>query len=120
MPRQQQPINEVFGRRLRKLRQARSLTQERLGQQANVGYKHLGEIERGETSPSFEMVERLATVLNVPYATFFLPDTVDTMDKASEISRLAERADQLDPATVRTFLEDLAQAVRRLDRNRTP
>ena len=115
----QPPINEVFGKRLRALRRARSLTQEQLGRSAHLGYKHVGELERGEASPSFEVVERLAAVLEVRYAAFFLPDTVDATDKAAEIERLAIEADRLDPDSVRTFLDDLSQAVRKLGRRRS-
>ena len=116
--RRREPINVVFGRRLKKLRQAHGMTQERLGTAAKVGYKHLGEMERGEASPSFEVVERIADVLGVDYATFFLPDTLGTTDLAEQVRRLADDANHLDPASVRLFLADLAESIQKLARGR--
>ena len=117
MPRRE-PINVVFGRRLKGLRQIRRLTQEQLGRSAQVGYKHLGEMERGEASPSFKVVERIADVLDVDYASFFLPDTLGTTDLAEHVRQLADDADHLDFSAVRLFLADLAESIRKLDRGR--
>jgi transcriptional regulator with XRE-family HTH domain len=58
-------INQLFGRRLRSLREQRGLTQEQLGEQADVSFKHLGAIERGSENPTIELVGKLATALNV-------------------------------------------------------
>jgi transcriptional regulator with XRE-family HTH domain len=64
----------VFGKRLRLLRKAHGLTQEQLGERANIDYKHIGAIERGVKTPSFEAIERLAKTLKVSYYEMFLSD----------------------------------------------
>ncbi len=64
----------LFGRRVRLLREAAGLTQEQLGKAAGVDFKHVGSIERGEKTASFEAVEKLANALGVSYYELFLPD----------------------------------------------
>ncbi len=58
-----EPLATVFGRRLRLLRKANNLTQEQLGKKANIDYKHIGAIERGVKTPSFEAIERIAKAI---------------------------------------------------------
>ena len=70
----------VFGRRLRLLRKANNLTQEQLGKKANIDYKHIGAIERGIKTPSFDAIERIAKVLKVNYYELFLPDQITSKD----------------------------------------
>ena len=64
----------VFGKRLKLLRKARGLTQEQLGEKAGIDYKHIGAIERGVKTPSFDAIERLAKALKVNYYEMFLSD----------------------------------------------
>ena len=56
---------KLLGRRIRSLRQARGLTQERLGELADLNYKYLGSVERGEGNPSLLVLERIAVALEV-------------------------------------------------------
>ena len=55
----------LFGRRLRAIRKLRRLTQEDLGEKAQLSGKFVGEIERGRGNPSLEVVVRLARALNL-------------------------------------------------------
>src|SRR5208337_4027868 len=57
---------KTFGKNLKKLRMARGLTQEQLGELSKVNYKYLGEIERGEKSPTAVVIQRLSVALEVP------------------------------------------------------
>lgn len=56
---------KLLGLRVRSLRQARGLTQERLGELADLNYKYLGSVERGEGNPSLVVLERIAVALEV-------------------------------------------------------
>ena len=58
-------ISELFGLRLRELRQKQQLTQQQLGDHANVNYKYVGAIERGEENPSLGVIAKLADALGV-------------------------------------------------------
>lgn len=57
-----------FGRNLRRLRQARRLTQERLAARAEIDPKYLGAVERGQQNISLDRIEILARVLDVDAA----------------------------------------------------
>ena len=64
-------INQLFGRRLRALRETRKLTQQQLGDQADLSFKYVGAIERGEENPSLKVITKLAAALGVePYDLF--------------------------------------------------
>lgn len=55
----------LFGRRVRALRKLRKLTQEQLGELANVTGKLVGQIERGAGNPTLEVIAGLAKALSV-------------------------------------------------------
>ena len=55
----------LLGRQLKKLREARDLSQERLGELCNFERQYVGRIERGERIISFDGMMRLAFNLQV-------------------------------------------------------
>lgn len=64
-------LRKGLGLRLKQLREAAGLTQEKLASMAKVDAKYLGAIERGEKSVSLEMLEKLILTLKVePYEPF--------------------------------------------------
>jgi len=65
MEKSQEDTNVLLGRRIRSLRNVKGWTQQELGNQANVNYKFIGEIERGQQNPSFSVLAKIATALEV-------------------------------------------------------
>lgn len=59
---------QEFGRRVRYYRKLQVLTQEQLGEKANVGYKYIGEIERGRKRASIIILLRLSRALQISLA----------------------------------------------------
>lgn len=57
---------QAFGGRLRDLRLARGLSQERLAEQADLHRNHVGTVERGERSVGLDTILALAGALDVP------------------------------------------------------
>jgi transcriptional regulator with XRE-family HTH domain len=55
----------LFGKQLRKLRERRDLSQEKLGELCDFNRHYIGRIERGERVISFEFMMRIAFVLHV-------------------------------------------------------
>jgi transcriptional regulator with XRE-family HTH domain len=55
----------LLGRRIRALRKAKGWTQQKLGNRADIDYKFLSEIERGNMNPSFKILVKIASALEV-------------------------------------------------------
>lgn len=66
-------LRNRFGKRLRKIRRNKDLTQEQLAEAVGVSVDFIGNIERGKSAPSFPTIEKLAEVLQVPIEDFFQP-----------------------------------------------
>jgi transcriptional regulator with XRE-family HTH domain len=65
------PLRTRFGKRLRKIRRDRDITQEQLAEAVNVTGEFISNLERGKSAPSFETVEKLAEALGVDVEEFF-------------------------------------------------
>jgi transcriptional regulator with XRE-family HTH domain len=61
----------LFGKRIRTLRKAAKMTQEKAAEEAGLKPKYLGQIERGEKRPSLDAILALAKALQVSPASFF-------------------------------------------------
>lgn len=59
------PLSTLFGRELRRRRDARGWSQERLAGAAEINRSFLGEVERGEVVPSLETLGKLAGAFEV-------------------------------------------------------
>ncbi|MGZ8860372.1 MAG: helix-turn-helix domain-containing protein [Thermoanaerobaculia bacterium] len=55
----------ALGERIRELRKARAISQERLAELAEIHENHVRRIERGEANPSFLVLLRIARALGV-------------------------------------------------------
>jgi len=64
-------IESAVGRQVRATRTALGMTLAELAKAASISVSMLSKIENGQTSPSLTTLEGLASVLNVPIATFF-------------------------------------------------
>jgi len=67
-------LKRQVGENIRSLRKSRGLSQEDLGEKADLSYKFVGEIERGTVNPSLDSLARIANALNVEVAKLFLYD----------------------------------------------
>jgi transcriptional regulator with XRE-family HTH domain len=56
----------VLGRNVRKIRQQRRMTQEKLAFEAEIDLTYMGGIGRGKRNPSLLVMARIAEVLSVP------------------------------------------------------
>ena len=63
------PTPRQLGQRLTKLRKAQGLSRYGLAKQLGVSRDYLGRVERGQSSPTVEMLRRLAQALRVRPAT---------------------------------------------------
>jgi transcriptional regulator with XRE-family HTH domain len=114
-----EPVAAVFGRRIKTLREARGWTQEQLAKEAGLGPKHIGVIERGEKTSSFDAVEKLARALGVQYYDLFIPHARRTKAIDDELTHLITDANRIEPSRIEEFLKQLRAAVRKLDKYET-
>lgn len=68
MPAPDQPVDQALPAVLRHLREARGLSQEATAQAAGIALNTYSRIERGQTSPSWPTVRRLAAALGITMA----------------------------------------------------
>jgi transcriptional regulator with XRE-family HTH domain len=59
------PEAEQFGAVVRKLREARGMTQEQLAERAEVSATYVGFVERGDNVPTLTIILHLASALDV-------------------------------------------------------
>lgn len=55
----------LLGRRIHEIRKAKGWSQEKLGSKADLSYKFVGEIERGQQNPSFDTLVKIADALEI-------------------------------------------------------
>ena len=58
-------IRETFAKNLRKLRQAKKMSQEELAHRADLDRTYISSLERCVYSPSIEVLDRLAKALGI-------------------------------------------------------
>jgi len=106
----------VFGRRVRRLRKQRGWTQEDLAKAAGMDAKHIGAVERGAKTSSFDAVGRLSRALGVEYYQLFAPESRSTDAIEREMAAMVRDKKRIDVASVQEFLRALRSALRKLDR----
>lgn len=67
-------LRAIFGKNVRRYRQALGLTQEELSERLEVSGKTIGKIERGQAATSFGTAERIAKALSVDPTILFGAD----------------------------------------------
>jgi transcriptional regulator with XRE-family HTH domain len=88
-------INEHIARRVRALRTARAVSLEALAERSGVSRSMISLIERGETSPTAVVLEKLAAGLDIALAALF----ERAADPASPVSRRADQVVWRDPGS---------------------
>lgn len=61
-------IRDVFAQNLRRIRQAKKLSQEELAHRASIDRTYVSSLERGVYSPTIEVVGKIAHALDVEAA----------------------------------------------------
>ncbi|MDA8334926.1 MAG: helix-turn-helix transcriptional regulator [Peptococcaceae bacterium] len=67
--------NHAIGKRIREARLKLGLTQEKLGERADVHYSYIGQVERGHKTPSINTLRKIAYALNIPAESLLLEET---------------------------------------------
>jgi transcriptional regulator with XRE-family HTH domain len=84
-----------LGRRIREIRGLRGLTQEELGEKADLSYQYVGELERGNVNVSFDSLLRISQALEIHVGDLFKKGADDslikiTVKEKSPLSKLSK------------------------------
>ena len=90
-------LNQRIAERVRELRAAKSLSLDALAARSGVSRSMISLIERGESSPTAVVLERLATGLSVMLASLF--DAPAAQAPASPVARRPDQLQWQDPAS---------------------
>jgi transcriptional regulator with XRE-family HTH domain len=88
-------IDDRLGLRIRELRAARTLTLEELAQTSDVSRAMLSRIERGESSPTAQLLNKICGGLGITLSTLF----IETETPGSPLSRRVDQPIWRDPAS---------------------
>ena len=88
-------IDAAIAERLRALRNGRNMTLDELAGRSGVSRAMISRIERGEASPTAQLLSRLCAALDVTLSAFFAPEG----EEASPLSRHADQPVWRDPET---------------------
>lgn len=108
-------LKRQFGIRVRALRNAKGLTQEKLGKLAKTDYKFIGALERGEKGVSFEVIERLAKALGVEPYKLFLPSDGADVDVEADIRAIAKDMGADSRANIQRFFQTVTRIMKKVD-----
>lgn len=90
-------INQLIAFRIRDLRTKRAWSLDALAERSGVSRSTISVIERGESSPTAIVLDKLAAALQVPLASFF--ERPPAEDSISPVSRVGEQTVWKDPAS---------------------
>lgn len=92
-------VHELIAHRVRSLRQQLGLSLEALAGRSGVSRSNISLIERGRSSPTAAVLDRLATALGVALASLFEPAPAQAAAEPSPLARVAEQPVWTDPAS---------------------
>ncbi|MEK6638784.1 MAG: helix-turn-helix transcriptional regulator [Pseudomonadota bacterium] len=66
-------LREIIARNLRKIRHAKGMSQEELADRAGINRNYVGMLEREQHGATVDMLEKLATILEIDPVDLFQP-----------------------------------------------
>jgi transcriptional regulator with XRE-family HTH domain len=91
-------IHQRIAQRLRELREAHGLSLEALAERSQVSRSAISLIERGQSSPTAAVLDRLSSALGVTLASLF-EDSAAPAAEPSPVARAADQPEWTDPAS---------------------
>ncbi len=101
---------KILGARIKELRRTRGLSQDRLSEKVGIDPKHLSRIEVGNSYPSFDTLERIATALGVEAKDLF--EFVHEKTNKELIVSITTMLKEASPEDLRTILKVVRAIVR--------
>lgn len=97
-------IKILFGQKIKEYRKRKKLTQAQLAELVNVDNKHISCIESGKNFPSAELIERIATSLQIePKDLFEFYHLQETDDLKIDIAKMLEKLNKEELSLIYKF-----------------
>lgn len=107
-------VLKLFGKRLRKLRKDKGLTQEELADLAGLHPTFIGAVERGVKNPSLKSISKIAEALEIDLRDFFPPRIAGKSDQAvADILDLTRERNEGELQLAKKVLEDVLSWTRK-------
>lgn len=91
-------VAKIIGQRVRNYRTEKGLSQEKLAEISSCHPTYIGQVERGEKNATLEIIDRIASALNIPLSRLFEKigeDSYDSMPlKCYELVASKSKAEQ--------------------------
>ena len=98
-------ISEVIGMRLKKIREERGYSLEKVSELTGVSKPSINNIERGLTSPSIDSLWKIATGLSVPISYFFSEfKTAHTLVNMDELTKIDSKDELVSISSIFSWL----------------
>ena len=89
-------IKKLLGERIRQLRKARGITQEKLAEMLGIGTPNISYIENGKFAPSIENFEKLVKLFDIePYELYKFPQKESKIEIRNKLFKALEENDEL-------------------------
>ena len=110
-------LRKFFGEKVRALRKAKGLTQEKLGERAGLHYTYIGSIERADSNLSMDNIEKIAKGLKVEPAELFSfsSRTISVSKQDRILLELIEALRKRDEGTLRHVLKIVTEVLQAKD-----
>lgn len=82
-----QDIRAIFGRAVRRLREARDLSQEELAYEAGLDRSYVGGVERGDRNPSLVAIGKVAAGLSISLGDLFSACDAEASNREGKAAR---------------------------------
>lgn len=82
-------IARTVGERIRQIRKSKGLSQEKVALKAGITTSYMGQVERGEKSPTVDSLEKISYALNVPISELFDFDSTKVQQEYSISEKIA-------------------------------
>ena len=92
-------LNRRIATRVRELRTARGLSLDALATKSGVSRSMISLVERGESSPTAVLLEKIAAGLNATLGSLFDPPPADARAPAGPVARREDQPEWRDPAS---------------------
>lgn len=82
---------KLIGANVRKIRKAKGLSQQKLGERASFDYRYIGFIEQARVNPTIKTLEKVASALNVTVRDLFPANSEIEANKKGLPAKISDR-----------------------------